>query len=232
MTNVQVIFVGLTEEAAVKSYFSLRDKDTSIAIGVYTERSKKVWDTLKKKIGETGYGTKLEEYEADFNNISSVVLAIRKVNAKYSGMKMVVNVTGLSKEGLFGLLLFYALDQGSQQNTEVAMIQMNNKKLVFPPSVIFTLASELKKKRRLSMSILEALYENRAPMPLKKLAEKLDRKKPTVVESLRMLESRRLVSRRRHGREADIELNEFAYELMRLKKEMERANDAQHKASI
>jgi len=246
VVKAQIIFVGLSKDAAFKSFYALKDSDTDFAIGIFTKKSKDNWNELKRKLRLDFPNIKTDEFAADFNNIESVVESVKWIESKYYKYNKTINITGLSKPGMLGLLLYYALNpkiedvvkqphspydnkitlfgagkgirKAEGKKTKVVMREMNEKTVVFDPHMIFALAAVFnKKKMTLGMRILEELNAFGAPMPFKDLAKKIGSQKPTVLESIKVLERDGLVERKRNGKNSNVCLNDYLYYLLKLR---------------
>jgi len=224
--STQIIFIGGTWDAANDSFLQFKGKDLRRVIGIYgDEKSKENWLRLREKI--LAMGLLIDgEYEADYEDINSILLTLQKIYGRSPSTRRVVNITGLSKMGSIGAFVYYALlDDTERKDLEFTWLTLKGKQVVLFPQIVFSMAEENSKrgrKRTVSWEILKYLScQPERSATLTQLAENLDKKraKPTILEAVDRLEHKKLVARVRLNRESIFILNEFAYELMKYFKE-------------
>lgn len=181
---------------------------SSKVVVVYSRHSKKVWKKVKSKLGGL---FKVNEVEADFSNFEDILAKISPFLLK--GRDILINITGLSKEGSIALLLYFMINE--MPKVKIMMLQMNEKKFLFSPKVFVELVCNKKKRNGLSYKILRILKEEKE-VDMAFLVKKLKRAKSTISDSLKTLEIKGLIEKNKEGRRVKVTLNEYIYDLLLL----------------
>ncbi len=214
MKSLQIAFIGRNTEAAFNSIIQTSNNYNSGLIVVYSDKSKETWQKIKGKLKPLF--KHIESRKIEFNDIGEVFKLISNINNIESGEKN-INITGLSKEGMLAILLFYAMHPKDAYKTKILVYQENNKKIIFPPIIFFALGCNNKRKQKILKSKVLKQLSIKDNITITELTKITKKAKSTISEIVNLLERERLVEKIREGRNVKVKLTEFGKFLIQIK---------------
>jgi hypothetical protein len=208
MAKTQLIFVGSSFEAAWESLVKFRDSETKKIIGIYSERSKNVWEKIKNIIAKE---LEIEEYKIDMNNLAEVERTTTRILLE--NKNLIINATGIPKESFLALLITLL---NREYNPDVVMLQAGGQEIRFSPQLIKYAICDINGKTRKFLESIYDILKNDEEIELSQLAIKMKRSKATLSDSLKRMAERKIIIKRREGNRLIIRLNPFAKSMLQI----------------